>query len=93
MPELENLSNFFHLQEDSPKYKVLHLSDVHLDLSYKIGASADCGLPMCCMNTTVMTDDPSKAAGPWGSYTCDLPYWTFEDMLLNIQEMHGDVIV
>ena len=46
---------------------------------------------MCCMNTTAMSDDAETAAGPWGSYTCDLPYWTFEDMLLQIRENHGDV--
>ena len=75
---------------DHPSYKVLHLSDVHMDLSYKIGSLADCNRPMCCTNTSVMTDDPDKAAGPWGSYTCDLPYWTFEDMLWHIKEEHGD---
>lgn len=79
------------LPNEGSSYKILHLSDIHLDLSYKIGASADCGMPMCCMNTTVMTDDPNKAAGPWGSYTCDLPYWTFEDMLMHIKETHGEV--
>ena len=45
----------------------------------------------CCMNTTEMTSDASKAAGVWGSFTCDLPYWTFEDMLRQIKETHGDV--
>ena len=43
------------------------------------------------MNTTEMTSDTSKAAGVWGSFTCDLPYWTFEDMLMQIKENHGDV--
>ena len=43
------------------------------------------------MNTTEMTSDASKAAGVWGSFTCDLPYWTFEDMLMQIKENHGDV--
>ena len=48
-------------------------------------------LPRCCMNTTAMTDDSDKAAGVWGSFTCDLPFWTFEDMLMQIRETHGDV--
>ena len=43
------------------------------------------------MNTTAMTDDSDKAAGVWGSFTCDLPFWTFEDMLMQIKETHGDV--
>lgn len=62
-----------------------------MDLSYKVGTDFDCGKPMCCMNSTAMADDPAKAAGYWGSYACDLPYWTFEDMLKHIKEAHGEV--
>jgi len=79
-------------EDDSQMYKVLHISDVHLDLSYTVGSVADCGKPMCCMNTTEMASDTSQAAGVWGSFTCDLPYWTFEDMLMQIRENHGDEI-
>ena len=43
------------------------------------------------MNTTEMASDPSEAAGHWGSFTCDLPVWTFQDMLMQIKENHGDV--
>ena len=78
-------------QENSPTTKVLHLSDVHLDLSYQIGTTTDCGLPMCCMNSTEMADDASKAAGYWGAYYCDSPVWMFENMLSQIQEQFGDV--
>ena len=70
---------------------MLHLSDVHMDLSYKPGTDAKCGKPLCCTNTTAMTDDPNKVAGYWGNYNCDLPYWTFEDMLWHIKEAHGEV--
>jgi len=28
--------------------KILHLTDVHLQLGYKIGTNAKCGFPMCC---------------------------------------------
>ena len=48
----------------SVSYKVLHLSDIHLDLSYKVGATSVCDLPMGCSNHTAMTDDPAKAACP-----------------------------
>lgn len=69
----------------------MHLSDVHMDLSYKPGTIANCNNPLCCMNTTEMADDQNNAAGFWGSFTCDLPQWTFEEMLWHIQETHGDV--
>jgi hypothetical protein len=29
--------------------------------------------------------------GYWGSYKCDVPVWTFEDMLIHIRETHLDV--
>ena len=73
--------------------KVLQISDFHLDVSYQIGADSDCGLPLCCMNTTPMARDPAKAAGDWGSYTCDLTVWTAEDMLLHIVEEHSDEVI
>ena len=62
-----------------------------MDLSYKPGTIANCNNPLCCMNTTEMADDQNNAAGFWGSFTCDLPQWTFEEMLWHIQETHGDV--
>uniref|UniRef100_A0A1I8HQK6 Sphingomyelin phosphodiesterase n=1 Tax=Macrostomum lignano TaxID=282301 RepID=A0A1I8HQK6_9PLAT len=30
------------------RLRVAHISDVHVDMLYKVGASADCGLPTCC---------------------------------------------
>ena len=48
---------------------------------------------MCCMNFTEMANDTSKAAGYWGSYYCDTPVWTFEDMLKHIQEEFSSVSI
>ena len=64
-----------------------------MDLSYKPGTDSKCSKPLCCTNTTAMTDDPDKVAGFWGNYNCDLPYWTFEDMLWHIKEAHGEVSI
>ena len=37
------------LQPSARKSKVLHLTDVHLDLLYTLGnAGSDCGSTMCC---------------------------------------------
>ena len=72
---------------------MLHLSDFHMDLTYQIGTDVDCGMPMCCMNSTPMATDPAKAAGDWGSYKCDLTRWTAEDMLQHIAEEHKDEVL
>ena len=43
--------------------RVLHLADVHVDLTYTPGTNVDCGLPCCCMQGTDMAGDGDKAAG------------------------------
>merc|ERR1719239_1417285 len=48
--------------DGAPSRKILHISDVHLDLSYEIGALAACDLPNCCMNITGPADNPEDAA-------------------------------
>ena len=55
------------------------------------GTKTDCDLPLCCTNLTDVADDPDKAAGYWGSYSCDTPVWTFEDMLSQIKEKYSNV--
>ena len=32
--------------------RVLHITDIHLDLTYTLGNEAQCDLPMCCGNTS-----------------------------------------
>uniref|UniRef100_A0A1I8IV72 C-type lectin domain-containing protein n=1 Tax=Macrostomum lignano TaxID=282301 RepID=A0A1I8IV72_9PLAT len=52
------------------RLRVAHISDVHVDMLYKVGASADCGLPTCCR---VSDGDPStskRRAAYWGDYNC-----------------------
>jgi len=75
---------------DAPSRKVLQISDVHLDLSYTVGASADCGEPLCCTNTSGLAKDAADTAQYWGDYRCDTPHWTFRSTLHHINETHGD---
>lgn len=79
-------------QEGSPTTKILHLTDIHLDLSYTVGTNTECGQPLCCTNNTEVAPSDDLAAGYWGSYSCDVPTWTFEDMLMHIREKHLDEI-
>ena len=51
----------------------------------------DCGKPLCCSKETEMAPSVELEAGYWGSFPCDTPVWTFQDMLLNIKENHYDV--
>lgn len=55
--------------------KVVHISDIHVDLAYEVGASTNCTQDICCFTYEAddapgVTDYP---AGPWGEHTCDSP--------------------
>jgi len=76
-------------QPGMPKTKVLHLSDLHLDLSYTEGNLAEnCGDVMCCTATAGQGGNGGSSARYWGEYTCDLPSWTAEEILRHIAEEH-----
>lgn len=67
-------------QPGSPKLRILHLTDIHIDSQYLAGANADCGEPLCCRIGDKMTTG-AKAAGKWGSLDdCDLPYVTLQSL-------------
>jgi sphingomyelin phosphodiesterase len=55
--------------------KVVHISDIHVDLSYETGASYNCTKNICCRPYTP-ADAPgntSYPAGPFGNAACDSP--------------------
>lgn len=68
--------------------QILHISDIHVDMLYKNGSNADCDGYLCCREENGMPTDPSKQAGPWGAYKCDLPLQTYQNMLNYIKESH-----
>ncbi|CAG2184291.1 unnamed protein product, partial [Oppiella nova] len=62
----------------SPKLKVLHLSDTHIDPMYAEGGDAVCGEPLCCRNASSEISVQNRA-GFWGDYRdCDIPLRTLE---------------
>ncbi|EYC04462.1 hypothetical protein Y032_0087g2022 [Ancylostoma ceylanicum] len=94
------------IPDNKPTYKVLHLSDIHIDRQYAIGSEAYCQLDdalgtyaMCCRNyaadvsvSRTKTKPIYVPSGPWGMpYACDLPYRTFEAALKHISAAHTDL--
>ncbi|GMT05039.1 hypothetical protein PENTCL1PPCAC_27213 [Pristionchus entomophagus] len=86
--------------------RVLHLSDIHIDRDYTIGAEADCKndngkdtYALCCRDYPPTMVEAARAnsaikspAGKWGSiYNCDLPYRTFEAAMRHISQTHKDL--
>jgi len=56
---------------------LVHLTDLHIDLDYKIGSPTTClfgssGLG-CCREFDIPDRIPYNHSRPWGEYTCDAP--------------------
>nr|XP_023023027.1 sphingomyelin phosphodiesterase-like [Leptinotarsa decemlineata] len=76
-----------------PIFKVLHISDTHLDPEYEVGTPANCEEPLCCRNySTPSAKETTILSGRWGSYDkCDAPRNLIENMLKNIALQHWDI--
>jgi sphingomyelin phosphodiesterase len=55
--------------------KVVHISDIHVDLNYTVGASTNCTELICCYPYTTDMEPGVTAypAGTWGDHACDSP--------------------
>lgn len=62
------------------------MSDIHVDIFYEPGTATDCNLPVCCRNGT-------GDAGVWGDYNCDLPVATFENALIQLQQLSPSFLI
>jgi sphingomyelin phosphodiesterase len=77
-------------------YKVLQVTDIHLDMEYKEGAVANCNLPLCCR--TLRDDDlvPVKQiyAGLYGTTAkCDANIETVKAFAAKAKETNPDYIM
>jgi len=91
-PELENIPSTPVLSTKG--LKILHLSDIHIDLNYAAGSAAVCDKPLCCRDDSVTLYKSTSigwkkhvSAGYWFTpqvYACDIPHYfvdaAFEEM-------------
>lgn len=66
-----------------PPLQIIHISDLHIDREYTIGADAQCARNLCC-RPNQPTDLPNKTvipAGPYGHHNCDSPESLYISML------------
>ncbi|VEN39485.1 unnamed protein product [Callosobruchus maculatus] len=73
-----------------PVFKILQISDPHLDPDYVAGSPANCEEPLCCREySTPNSSKPTIPAGRWGTYgKCDAPSILLENMLEHIVLEH-----
>jgi len=69
------------------------MSDLHIDYDYQVGASNDCGKPLCCRSDSGPPKSPQNAAGKWGDYKCDLNEGTLKNLLQQIKSMNPDFVM
>ena len=64
-------------------YRILQLTDIHVDKEYVPSSNRNCGTPYCCraQNTTV---PQQNSEGYWGSYFCDPPLHSVENLFETI---------
>lgn len=63
-------------------YKIIQISDTHVDLNYREGSPAICEEPLCCQSNSTPSNNSDAKAQYWGTYgSCDIPFRTFESTL------------
>ncbi|KAJ7767552.1 sphingomyelin phosphodiesterase [Mycena olivaceomarginata] len=79
--------------------RVVHLSDVHIDHMYTVGAEANCTKSICCRDFADSPETPTVPALPNGNSHCDSPVSLADSMLEEIERLNpafsiftGDVV-
>ncbi|KAJ7153824.1 sphingomyelin phosphodiesterase [Mycena filopes] len=70
-----------------PPFRVVHLSDVHIDREYTTGSEANCTKPICCRDFADSPTVPTLPAGPNGDSHCDSPVSLAESMLAAVEHL------
>lgn len=83
-----NCLNAF-LQFNVKTTKILHLTDIHLDLDYLPSGNSDCAHELCCRIGDGPAPSPELEAGFYGDYNgCDLPIHSLENALQQMSRTH-----
>ncbi|XP_022919311.2 sphingomyelin phosphodiesterase-like [Onthophagus taurus] len=89
LPTEPNKKDSVNINDKKP-FKILHLTDIHVDPDYKPGSDADCGKPLCCQSG--VGNNSETTAGFWGDYhVCDMPWHSVSDLLQHVTTQHSDV--
>lgn len=88
--KLENTKKVCRCNNKKEIYKIVQITDIHLDPRYFVGSNSECGDPLCCRQENGIVND-SRAAGNWGAYPCDLPLVTVRNALEEIVENEQDI--
>ncbi|ANB13291.1 hypothetical protein AWJ20_1575 [Sugiyamaella lignohabitans] len=75
-------------------FNVIHVSDLHVQLTYQVGSEANCSQYMCCTSHNYNEDAPNgtvlEPAGTWGGYYCDVPPVLLDNSLQTIGNLSSN---
>lgn len=74
-------------QKGRSEIKAVLVTDPHVDYKYVPGADKLCNNYLCCGEDDGFPTDPSRQAGEWGEYRCDLPPKTLQAMFVYIRDV------
>ncbi|KAF5389664.1 hypothetical protein D9757_004095 [Collybiopsis confluens] len=74
-------------------FKVVHISDVHIDREYTVGAEANCTKNICCRNFADDTGNVTDPAQPFGNSKCDSPPSLADSMLEAVNSFNAKFII
>lgn len=67
--------------DDHETYKIMQVTDWHVDYSYKQGANKNCKEEICCQDQHGAPETKNDMAREYGEFTCDIPYLTAEKQI------------
>ncbi|ELU16409.1 hypothetical protein CAPTEDRAFT_213629 [Capitella teleta] len=86
----DHITNSARSKEDlEGALRVLHITDIHVDEFYSVGAATDCDMPLCCRRNYY----GEGYAERWGSYQCNIPYRTLDVYLEQLTALEPDIII
>lgn len=78
------------LVEPRRDLKILHITDIHSDAEYDIGAPTMCDMPLCCRSEF----NGNGSAMYWGDYECNIPHRTVDHIFYYVMaDLRPDVIL
>ena len=80
------------INKNSKNLKMLQITDLHIDLNYKVGSKAICDKPMCCRDPPKEGD--TELAGKFGyEGECDINKDLFQSFIDYAYELKPDFII
>lgn len=84
---LDSLYTLSNPKLNPPTFRILWMSDLDIDLNYKVGSSTKCFDYSCC-HDGIPAANPAEAAPLYGDQKCNMPLEGFKKMMSTINALN-----